>query len=115
MFAVGKFIGFVLFIKYTLVISRVCVSHFQWGQVEEAFDEQWIIGKVHPFGDRFFKDKNLFVLGENRVFKAIEPREQIGNDIVFTRNKLDIWVELLNIIEPVNTQSDVVLLVVMLR
>ncbi len=97
-----EFIGFILFIKYPLVISRICVLHLQRRQVKEAFNEQWIIGKVHSFGDRVFKNKYLFVLGEDRLFKTIKMREHISNDIVFTRDKVDVWVELFNITEPAN-------------
>ncbi len=102
MFSLNKLISFILLIKNPLVISRICVSHLQRRQVKEAFDEQWIIGKDHPFGDRVFKDKNLFVLGENRLFKAIKPRECIVNDAVFTRDKVNVRVELFDVIEPAN-------------
>ncbi len=70
--------------------------------MQKTFDEERIIGKVHPFGDGRFKNKNLFVFGYVRFFKAIKFRECIGNDVVFTRNEVFVWIELLNIIEPAN-------------
>ncbi len=69
--------------------------------MDKAFDEQWVIGKVHPFRDRVFENKYLF-FKENRFFKAIKPRECVSNDIVFARDKINVRVELFNIIETAN-------------
>ncbi len=70
--------------------------------MKKTFNDQWVIGKVHHFGDRIFKNKNLFVFGQDRFFKAIKSRECISNDIVFTRNEVYVWVELFDKIEPAN-------------
>ncbi len=56
--AYNKFVCLILFIKDPLVVSRVCVLHCQRWQVKKTFNEQWIIGKIHPFGDRVFKNKD---------------------------------------------------------
>ncbi len=68
---------------------------------DKTIDEKRIISKIHPFGVRVFEDKNLFVIREYRFFKAIEPRECVGI-VVFSRDKVNVRVELFNIIEPVN-------------
>ena len=56
----------------------------------------------YPFRDGIFMNKNLFVFGKDGFFKVVEPRECICNDIVFTRNEMDVRVELFNLIEPAN-------------
>ncbi len=61
-----------------------------------------VIGKVHPFKDRVFENKNLFVFRENRLLKAIKPRVCVSNDIVFVGDKVNVRFELFNVIEPVN-------------
>ncbi len=43
--------------------------------MQETFDEERITGKIHPFGDGVFEDKNLFVFRKDKFFKVIEPRE----------------------------------------
>ncbi len=70
--------------------------------MNKTFDEQWVIGKIYPFEDRVFENKNLFVFGQDRLFKVIKLGECISNDIVFTRDKMDVWGVLFNIIEPAN-------------
>ncbi len=57
---------------------------------------------VQPFGDKIFVNKHLFVFGKDRFFKAIKSREHVGNVIVFARDKVNVKIELLNIVEPLN-------------
>ncbi len=68
--------------------------------MRKTFNVERFIGQIHPFGDGVFEDKNLFVLKKDRFLKAVKPQECIGNDIVFTRDKVNARVELLNIVEP---------------
>ncbi len=56
--------------------------------------------KSIPFETESLRTKTCLSL--DRIDYAIKPRECIGNDIVFTRNKVYIWVEFFNIIEPAN-------------
>ncbi len=44
----------------------------------------------------------MFVLKKDKFLKVVKPRECIGNDVVFARDKVNIRVELFNVIEPVN-------------
>ncbi len=44
----------------------------------------------------------MFVLRKDRFLKAVELRECIGNDIVFTGDKVNVRVELFNVIELAN-------------
>ncbi len=76
--------------------------HCQRWQVQKTFNEKRIISKVHPFLDGIFKNKNLFIFREYIFFKANKPRECIGSDVVFARDKVNIRVELFDIIEPAN-------------
>ncbi len=55
--------------------------------------------KVHHFGDGILNNKYLFVFQE---FKAVKPRECIDNDFVFTMDKVNVRIELFDIIEPAN-------------
>ncbi len=70
--------------------------------MQKTFNEERIISKVHSFGDGIFKNINLFVFREYRFLKAVELRECISNDVVFIRDKMDVRVELFNIVEPAN-------------
>ncbi len=81
--------------------------------MQKTFYEKRIIGKIHSFCDRIFEDKNLFIFRKYRFLKVVEQRECIGNGVVFTRDKVNVRVELFNVIEMM--WSGVVLLVVMLR
>ncbi len=67
-----------------------------------SIDEEWVIRKVHLFGDKIFENKPLFVFVNDRFFKAIKPRECASNDIAFARDKVNERVELLIIVEPSN-------------
>ncbi len=42
----------------------------------------------------------MFVLKKDKFLKVVKPRECIGNDVVFARDKVNVRVELLNIVEP---------------
>ncbi len=68
--------------------------------MEKAFNEEWVIGKVHPFRDRVFEDKYLFVFRENRFFKAIKPRECVKNGVIIAGDEINAMVELFDMIEP---------------
>ncbi len=57
---------------------------------------------VQPFGDKIFVNKHLFFFGKDRFFKAIKSREHVGNVIVFARDKVNVRVQLLNVVEPLN-------------
>ncbi len=70
--------------------------------MKEALDEEQIIGKVHSFGYRIFENKNMFLFRESRFVKATKPRECVGDDIVFPRNKVYRRVEFFNVVEPLN-------------
>ncbi len=67
--------------------------------MQKPFDEERIIGKIHPFGDGVFEDKNLFVFRENGFFKAFNC---VSNDIVLVGYEMNIRVVLFNVIEPKN-------------
>ncbi len=49
-----------------------------------------------------FWNKNLFFFKQNIFFKAVKPRQCVNNNVVFAGDKVDVRVELFNIIEPVN-------------
>ncbi len=44
----------------------------------------------------------MFVFKKDGFFKAIKLRECIGNDVAFTKDKMNVRVKLFNVVEPAN-------------
>ncbi len=44
----------------------------------------------------------MFVFRKNIFFKAIAPRESVGDDVDFARNEVNVRIVLLNAVEPTN-------------